>query len=203
MDCEIRVASCKRGNWRLLDEVFELKPIKRRSKIPFWQFKTFIQTFKTQMSSQITNNNYATIPTSPSLYILRKLNNMKEVQVMKKKWGNWTKLYYKILRGIEIMIDVQKMVKDMKKIAEVANTIVTEMEGSILIASINNQTTNTINILEILENLWYLIQSNIEDQIFRIQRMLANELDRYKGRGNSYVDENIQEIQELYMNEEY
>ena len=101
------------------------------------------------------------------------------------------------------MIDVQKMVKDMKKIAEVANTIVTEMEGSILIASINNQTTNTINILEILENLWYLIQSNIEDQIFRIQRMLANELDRYKGRGNSYVDENIQEIQELYMNEEY
>ena len=61
------------------------------------------------------------------------------------------------------MIDVQKMVKDMKKIAEVANTIVTEMEGSILIASINNQTTNTINILEILENLQYLIQSNIED----------------------------------------
>ena len=101
------------------------------------------------------------------------------------------------------MIDVQKMVKDMKKIAEVANTIVTEMEGSILIASINNQTTNTMNILEILENLQYLIQSNIEDQIFRIQRMLANELDRYKGRGNSYVDENIQEIQELYMNEEY
>jgi len=64
------------------------------------------------------------------------------------------------------MIDVQKMVKDMKKIAEVANTIVTEMEGSILIASINNQTTNTMNILEILENLRYLIQSNIEDRIF-------------------------------------
>jgi len=32
--------------------------------------------------------------------------------------------------------------------------------------------------------------------------MLADELDRYKGRGNSYVDENIQEIQELYINEE-
>jgi len=31
--------------------------------------------------------------------------------------------------------------------------------------------------------------------------MLANELDVYKKRGNSYVDENIQEIQELYMNE--
>jgi len=31
---------------------------------------------------------------------------------------------------------------------------------------------------------------------------LANELDGYKRRGNSYVDKNIQEIQELYMNEE-
>ena len=32
--------------------------------------------------------------------------------------------------------------------------------------------------------------------------MLANKLDKYKVRGNSYVDKNIQEIQELYMNEE-
>ena len=31
--------------------------------------------------------------------------------------------------------------------------------------------------------------------------MLANELDEYKERGNSYIDENIQEIQELYTNE--
>ncbi len=33
------------------------------------------------------------------------------------------------------------MVKDMKKIAEVVNTTVTEIEGSILIASINNWMT--------------------------------------------------------------
>jgi len=32
--------------------------------------------------------------------------------------------------------------------------------------------------------------------------MLANKLDKYKVRGNSYVNKNIQEIQELYMNEE-
>jgi len=32
--------------------------------------------------------------------------------------------------------------------------------------------------------------------------MLANELDQYKGKGNSYVDDNIKEIQELYMNKE-
>jgi len=32
--------------------------------------------------------------------------------------------------------------------------------------------------------------------------MLADELDHYKGKGNDYVDSNIREIQELYMNEE-
>ena len=32
--------------------------------------------------------------------------------------------------------------------------------------------------------------------------MLADELDRYKGKSNSYVDSNIKEIQELYMEEE-
>jgi len=32
--------------------------------------------------------------------------------------------------------------------------------------------------------------------------MLADELDYYKGKGNSYVDSNIKEIQESYMEEE-
>ena len=32
--------------------------------------------------------------------------------------------------------------------------------------------------------------------------MLANELDRYKGQENIYVDENVQEIQELYIDKE-
>jgi len=114
------------------------------------------------MSSQITNN-YATTPTFPNPYISRKLNNMEEAQEMKKKQDNWTKLYYKMLQGIETMIGVQKIVRDMKKIAEVANTTVMVMEGFILTASITNQTTNLTNILEISENLQSLIQSDIED----------------------------------------
>ena len=32
--------------------------------------------------------------------------------------------------------------------------------------------------------------------------MLANELDQYKGKGDKYVDDNIQKIQELYIEEE-
>ena len=32
--------------------------------------------------------------------------------------------------------------------------------------------------------------------------MLADELDAYREKGNQYVDDNIQKIQELYKNEE-
>jgi len=61
------------------------------------------------------------------------------------------------------MIDMQKMVKDIKKIAEVVNTMITEIKGSILMASINNRIINAMNILGISEDLQYLIQSDIED----------------------------------------
>jgi len=94
------------------------------------------------------------------------------------------------------------MTKDIKKLAEEANTMITEMEGIVLMVSINNRVMNVTNITQISEDLRYLVQSDMDEQVFQIQRMLANELDRYKGRGNDYVDMNIKEIQELYMTEE-
>ena len=57
---------------------------------------------------------------------------------MKKEREDWMRLYHKTLKGIEVMIDVQRMVKNLKKIAEETNTMITEMERTILIASINN-----------------------------------------------------------------
>ena len=43
------------------------------------------------MSSQITNNNtYTTAPASPNPYISRKLNNMDQVQVMKREREDWS-----------------------------------------------------------------------------------------------------------------
>jgi len=107
-----------------------------------------------------------------------------------------------MLKGIEAMIDVQRAVKDMKKLAEEAGITVVEMEGTILMASIDNRTTNATNITQMAEDLRYIIQSDMDDRAFQVQRKLADELDRYKGKGNSYVDANIQEIQELYMEEE-
>ena len=61
---------------------------------------------------------------------------------------------------------------------------------------------NATNLTQISEDLQYLVQSDMDDRVFQIQRMLADELDHYKGKNNKYVDDNIKEIQELYMVEE-
>ena len=150
----------------------------------------------------VNNNTFTTAPTSSNPYISRKLNNMDQAQVMKKEREDWERLYHKTLKGVEAMIDVQRAVKDMKKLVEEAGTTVAEMEEVILTASINNWTMNATDITQMAEDLRYLIQSDIDDRAFQIQRRLADELDRYKGKGNSYVETNIWEIQELYMDEE-
>jgi len=92
-----------------------------------------------QMSSQNNNNNnYTTAFTSPNPYISRKLNNMDQAQVMKREQEDWTRTYHKTLKEIKVMIDVQRIIKYMKKLAGEANTMVMEMKGSILVTSINN-----------------------------------------------------------------
>jgi len=116
---------------------------------------------------------------------------MDEAQAFKNEWVDWTRIYHKTLKELETMIDVQKQVRDMMKIAEEANTMITEMKGTILKASINNQTINTTNILGILIDLQYLVQNNMEDRAYKAQRMLADELDVYRGQENKYVDNNI------------
>ena len=88
------------------------------------------------------------------------------------------------------------------KIAAEANMTITEIEEVILKASINNWIINATKIAKVLEDLRYLVQSNMENWIFQIQQMLANELDAYKGKGNIYVNDNIREIQDLYKEEE-
>ena len=94
------------------------------------------------------------------------------------------------------------MTKDIKKLAEETNTILTEIEGTFLMASDNNRVMNATNLTQISEDLQYLVQSDMDDRVFQIQRMLADKLDHYKGKNNKYVDDNIKEIQELYMVEE-
>ena len=55
------------------------------------------------------------------------------------------------------MIDVQKQVREMMKMVEEVNIMITEMEETILKTSINNRMMNATNILGILEDLRNLI----------------------------------------------
>ena len=43
---------------------------------------------------------------------------MEEAKLFKKKCDNWTKLYHKILKCLEVIIDVQRQVQDIMKMAE-------------------------------------------------------------------------------------
>jgi len=51
------------------------------------------------------------------------------------------------------MIDVQRQVKNIMKMAEETNITVMEIEGTILKTSVNNWIMNAINILSISEDL--------------------------------------------------
>jgi len=116
---------------------------------------------------------------------------MDKAKVLKKERRDWIRIYHKMLKGIEAMIDVQRQIKDIIKMAEEANMMIAKIERSILEASINNRLINATNITEVSEDLRYLVQSNMESRIFQIQRMLADELDTYRGKGNSYMNNNI------------
>ena len=90
VDSRIRVATCKTGDRRLLDEVFKSKPIKRGGKIPFRQLKKSLEFLKQHTNSTMSfptanNNTFVMAPTSPNPYISRKLNNMDQVHIMKRE----------------------------------------------------------------------------------------------------------------------
>ena len=105
------------------------------------------------MSFPVNNNTFVMAPTSPNPYISQKLNNMDQALVMKREREDWSRMYHKTLKGIETMIDVQRAIKNMKKLAEEAGTIITELEGTILTASINNRTMNATDITQMAEDI--------------------------------------------------
>jgi len=137
-----------------LDKNFESKSIKEEGKVPLWTVQTIYLNFKTQISQiNNNNNNYVTAPTSSNPYITRKLNNMDEARMIKAERDDWTKTYHKILKDLEVMIDIQRQIKKMLKIVAETNTTMTEIEDSILTASVNNQTVNATNITGVSEDL--------------------------------------------------
>jgi len=100
-----------------------------------------------------STTNYLTAPISLNPYVSRKLNNIEEARMIKEERNDWMKMYHKILKGLEAMIDMQKQVRDMMKMAAETNTTITEMEDTILKASTNNQVMNATNITGVSEDL--------------------------------------------------
>jgi len=86
-----------------LNKNFESKSIKEGGKIYFQQFRTQLSN---EMSYQTAN--YMTAPTSPNPYITQKLNNMNKAKALKEERKDWIRIYHKMLKGIETMIDVQR-----------------------------------------------------------------------------------------------
>ena len=72
---------------------------------------------------------------------------------MRREREDWKRMYHKTLKRLEVMIDVQRIMKDMKRLAEETSITVAEIEGIILMANINNRTTNATNITQIAEDL--------------------------------------------------
>ena len=124
------------------------------------------------MSSQF-NNTFITAPTSPNPYISRQLNNINKAKMFKKEQDNWIYLYHKTLKRLEVMINVQRQVQDILKMAEEANITIIEMEGTILKASINNRIMNTMNILRISEESYYQLLQSRGEQNPKFQKEVA------------------------------
>ena len=82
--------------------------------------------------------------------------------------------------------------------AEEANTQIAEIEMTILQASNNYRMQIVEDIFSISEDLWNIIQSNMENQAYHIQMLLVDKLDNCKGKENMYADRQIKEIQDTH-----
>ena len=92
------------------------------------------------------------------------------------------------------MADIQIQLQNIINLAEVANTPLAEIEMAILQASNSYKTQNIGDIFSISQDLQNIIQGDMENQAYHIQILLADELDRYKGKGNTYAKEHIKVI---------
>jgi len=177
-----------------LDESFELKPIKREVKNPKQHFKSIPMT---RTYIQIAYQ-FITAPTFPNPYVSHTINNINLIITLNNDRKDWIKKYYKIIERIEIIADIQCQLQNIIILADVANTQLAEIETTILQASDVYRTQIASDIFSISEDLQDIIQGNMKNQVYHIQSLLANELDRYKGKGNSYTDNYIKEIQDVY-----
>ena len=69
-----------------------------------------------------------------------------------------------------------------------------EIKITILQASNNYRTQNTRDIFSISQDLQNIIQGDMENQVYHIQTLLVDKLDKCKGKGKVYPKEHIKNI---------
>ena len=99
------------------------------------------------------------------------------------------------------MANIQLQIQNIIKLVEVVNIQLAEIKTTALQASNNYRIQTVRDIFSILQDSQNIIQSNMENQVHHIQMLLADELDNCKGKGNTYADEHIKEIQNIYKQE--
>jgi len=100
------------------------------------------------------------------------------------------------------MVDVQMQLQNIMKLAEEANTQIVEIKSTILQASNNHQKQTAGDIFSITKDLQNIVQSNMENQAYHIQKLLADKLDECKGKRNNYTEGHIKETQDAYKQED-
>ena len=63
------------------------------------------------------------------------------------------RLYHEMLKGLKAIIEIQRQVKEIIKIAGEINIMIKKMKETVLNTSINEQIINVINIIRVLEDL--------------------------------------------------
>ena len=86
------------------------------------------------------------------------------------------------------MVNMQMQLQNIMKLAEEVNIQIAEIKSTILQASDNHQTQIAGDIFNITKDLQNIVQSNIENQAYHIQKLLADELDECKGKENDYTE---------------
>ena len=106
------------------------------------------------------------------------------------------KKYHKIIWEIEQIVNIQAQLQNIIRLAEEANIQIAEIETTILQASDNYWTQTVRDIFSISEDLQNIVQSDMKNQVYHIQKLLVDELDNCKGKENTYADRHIKEIQD-------
>ena len=57
--------------------------------------------------------NFATALSFPNPYVLQIVNNLDLIITLNRKKKDWTKKYYKIIQGLETMVNIQMQIQDL------------------------------------------------------------------------------------------